>query len=474
MKKPRFPYTVSKPDTRCIGCEQPHTNYPSNLLVITWLVFWHIVIGIACRIKLKNYTVDRVIAKKTWTSKRIITIAGIVGIALLISASYYFTSGKSRLNVDTERITISEVKKGPFQVTIPINGIVLPQTSIYLDAQEGGRVEQRFVEDGAMMQEGQPILRLSNPDLELSLANQETSVFNVLTQMQIARNNAQQNTVSRMNQMAEVDNALKEAERLYNLNKKLFAQKAIGSQEFQQAENTYQYQLRRKKLTEDIMRQDSSTNKIQLKQDEQSYVNMKKALDLMKKKVGDLVVKAPISGQLTSFDAEIGQNISSGTRLGQIDAASGFKIRADIDEHYISNVFTGLTGKFTLVNKEYKLKIKKVYTQVVSGRFQVDMELVGEVPQGIRRGQTLQILLALSDETEAILVPKGGFYQTTGGNWIFKVSEDGKTAYKVDIQLNRQNPDYYEVMEGLKPGDKVVTSSYENYGNMQELVLKKE
>ena len=417
---------------------------------------------------------DRVIAKKKWTSKRIVTIAGIAAIALLILASYYFTSGKSRLNVDTERLTISEVKKGPFQVTIAINGIVLPQTSIYLDAQEGGRVEQKYVEDGAMMQEGQPILRLSNPDLELSLANQETSVFNVLTQMQIARNNAQQNTVARLNQMAEVDNALKEAERVYNLNKKLFAQKVIGSQEFQQAENTYQYQLRRKKLTEDIMRQDSSTNKIQLQQNEQSYLNMKKALDLMKKKVGDLVVKAPITGQLTSFDAEIGQNIASGTRLGQIDATSGFKIRADIDEHYITNVFTGLTAKFTLANKEYKLKIKKVYTQVVSGHFQVDMEFVGEVPQNIRRGQTLQILLALSDETQAILVPKGGFFQSTGGNWIFKVSDDGKIASRINIQLGRQNPDYYEVLEGLQPGDKVVTSSYENYDKMQELVLKKE
>jgi HlyD family secretion protein len=418
--------------------------------------------------------VDRVIAKKTWTSKRILTIAGITGIAVLIVGSYYFTSGKSRLNVDTERITISEVKKGPFQVTIPINGIVLPQTSIYLDAQEGGRVEQKYVEDGAIMQEGQPIIRLSNPDLELSLANQETSVFNVLTQMQIARNNAQQNTVSRLNQMAEVDNALKEAERLYKLNKKLLEQKAIGQQEYQQSENAWNYQLRRKKLTQEIMSQDSATNKIQLAQNEQSYQNMKKALELMKKKVGDLVVKAPISGQLTSFDAEIGQNISAGTRMGQIDATTGFKIRADIDEHYISNVFTGLTAKFTFANKDFKLKIKKVYTQVVNGRFQVDMEFVGAVPQGIRRGQTLQILLALSDETEAVLVSKGGFYQQTGGNWIFKVSEDGKTAYKADIQLGRQNPDYYEVLEGLKPGDKVVTSSYENYGTMQELVLKKE
>jgi HlyD family secretion protein len=437
---------------------------------------WPVGVGwfLKRKIKKNTYTVDRVIAKKKWTAKRVLTIAGIAAVVLLITASFYFTSGKSRLNVDTERITISEVKKGPFQVTIPINGIVLPQTSIYLDAQEGGRVEQKFVEDGAIMQEGQPILRLSNPDLELSLANQETSVFNVLTQMQIARNNAQQNTVSRLNQMAEVDNALKEAERIYLLDKKLVEKKAIGTQEFQQAENTYLYQVRRKKLTEDIMRQDSSTNKIQLQQNEQSYLNMKKALDLMKKKVGDLVVRAPVSGQLTSFDAEIGQNITPGTRLGQLDVTTGFKIRADIDEHYISNVFTGLIGKFTLVNKEYKLKIKKVYTQVVSNRFQVDMEFVGEVPQGIRRGQTLQILLALSDETEAVLVSKGGFYQTTGGNWIFKVSEDGKTAYKADIQLGRQNPDYYEVLEGLKPGDKVVTSSYENYGNMQELVLKKE
>jgi len=418
--------------------------------------------------------VDRVIAKKKWTSKRILTIGGIAGIAVLIFASYYFTAGKSRLNVDTERITISEVKKGPFQVTIPINGTVLPQTSIYLDAQEGGRVEEKYVEDGTIMQEGQPIIRLSNPDLELSLANQETSVFNVLTQMQIARNNAQQNTVARLNQMADVDVALKEAERIYLLDKKLYDQKAIGSQELKQAENTYQYQVRRKKLTEDIMKQDSATNKIQLQQNEQSYVNMKKALELMRKKVGDLIVKAPISGKLTSFDAEIGQNISPGTRLGQLDVTTGFKIRADIDQHYITNVFTGLIGKFTEGEKEYKLKIKKVYSQVDNGRFQVDMEFVGEAAPGIRRGQTLQILLALSDETQAVLVAKGGFYQTTGGNWIFKVSEDGKTAYKADIQLGRQNPDYYEVLQGLKPGDKVVTSSYENYGNMQELVLKKE
>jgi HlyD family secretion protein len=210
--------------------------------------------------------VDRVIAKKKWTAKKLLTIGGIVAIVLLIAGSYYFTSGNRRLNVETERITISEVTKGPFQVTIPINGIVMPLTTIYLDAQEGGRMEEKYVEDGAVLKEGQPILRLSNPDLELSLANQETQVFNVLTQMQIARNNANQNTVSRLNQMAEVDNALKEAERLYKLNKHLFEKKAIGSQEFQSAENTYNYQVRRKKLIEQIMGQDSATNKLNMEQ----------------------------------------------------------------------------------------------------------------------------------------------------------------------------------------------------------------
>ena len=206
----------------------------------------------------------------------------------------------------------------------------------------------------------------------------------------------------------------------------------------------------------------------------ESYERMSNALALMKKKVGDLVVRAPIDGQLTSMDAEIGQNKNKGERLGQIDVLSGFKVSADIDEHYISRIFNGLMGDFMLGDKTYKLRIKKVYTQVTNGRFQVDMDFAGPAPKDVRRGQTLQVRLALSDETQAILLPKGGFYQQTGGNWIFKLSDDGKTAYKVDIQVGRQNPDYYEVMQGLKPGDKVVTSSYENYGDMQELVLKKQ
>ncbi|NII27990.1 HlyD family efflux transporter periplasmic adaptor subunit [Pseudoflavitalea sp. X16] len=416
---------------------------------------------------------DRVIAKKKWTTKKLLTIGGIVALAGLISASVYFTSGKKRLNVDTERITISEVRKSPFQETIPINGVVLPITTIYMDAQEGGRVEEKFVEDGTVMKKGQPILRLSNPDLALNLVNQETSVYNLLTQMQIANNNAKQNTVGKLNQMTDVENTLKEAERVYKLNKKLYEQKVIGEQEFRQSENTYNYQLQKKKLTAEILRQDSISTATQIAQDKLTYRNSQNALELTRQKVGDLIVRAPVDGQLTSLDAELGQNKNKGERLGQIDVLSGFKVRADIDEHYLSRIYNELTGTFDFAGKTYKLRITKVYTQVIASRFQVDMQFVGEVPKGIRRGQTLQIRLALSDETEAILLAKGGFYQQTGGNWIFKVSESGNTAYKVNISLGRQSPDYYEVLDGLKPGDKVVTSSYENYGDMQELVLKK-
>ena len=426
-------------------------------------------------IVVRNYiiAVDRKIEKKKWNTKRIMTIAGIAAVVILVAGSILFTSGKSKLNVDTERITISEITKGPFQEFIPVNGVVMPITTIYLDAIEGGRVEQKFVEDGAEMKKGQPIMKLANTDLELSLANQETAVFNVLTQMQISRDNAQQNTIGKLNQMADVDNALKESERLYKLDKHLYEQKAIGLQEFQKAQNDYTYQVRRKKLNLQILSQDTASTKVQAAQMKESYAHMKSTLELMRRKVGDLIVRSPIDGQLTSMDAEVGQNKKQGERLGQIDVLSGYKVRVDIDEHYITRIFNGLMGDFTLGDKTYKLKITKIFTQVTNGRFQVDMQFVGQVPTTIRRGQTLQIRLALSDQIQAVLVPKGGFYQQTGGNWIFKLSEDGKTAYRVDIQLGLQSPDYYQVLQGLKPGDKVVTSGYDNYGDMQELVLKK-
>lgn len=417
--------------------------------------------------------VDRVIKKKKWSTKRLLTIGGITALVLLAFGSYYFTSGKSRLNVDLDRITIATVSKGAFQETIPVNGVVMPISSIYLDATEGGRVEEKFVEDGTVMKKGEPILRLSNTDIQLQMVTQQTNVYNLLTQMQIASNAAQQNTVSKMNQVTDVESLLREAKRIYELDKTLYEKKAIGSQEFQQAKNNYDYLLQKKKLTDQIMAQDSISNAQQVSQAKQSVVGAQMAMDVLRKKAGDLVVRAPVDGQLTSLDAEIGQNKNKGERLGQIDVLSGFKVRVEVDEHYISRIYSGLKGKFTFADSVYDLKIFKVFTQVTAGHFQVDMQFVGSVPKGIRRGQTLQILLALSEEKIAILVPRGGFYQQTGGNWIFKVSADGKSAYRADIQLGNQNPEYYEVLQGLTPGDKVVTSSYENYGTMQELILKK-
>ena len=416
---------------------------------------------------------DRVIEKKYWNKKRIMIIGGSVALVALLVASVYFTSGKSKLNVVSDRITISEIKEGPFQEFIPVDGVVLPVTTIYLDAMEGGRVEQKFVEDGAVMKKNEPILRLSNTDLELSLANQETAVFNVLTQMQNTKNNAEQNSMNRQTQMADVDNALKEAERVYKVNKKLYDEKVIGKQEYESSLNLYNYQVARRKMAEDILKQDGSSMKLQVGQSKESYERMQNTLALMRKKVGDLIVRAPIDGQLTALDAEVGQSKNKGERLGQIDVMSGFKARVNVDEHYISRVFIGLQGDCLLAGKTYKLTVKKVYTQVTAGRFQVDMEFNDSIPAGLRRGQTLQIHLALSEERKALLVSKGGFYQKTGGNWIFKVNEKGTMAYKVDIQLGNQNPDYYEVLQGLQVGDKVITSSYENYGDIEELVLKK-
>lgn len=416
---------------------------------------------------------DRQIEKKFWSVKRIVTITGITAVVGLIAAAIVFNTGKTKLNVDAERISISEVKQASFREFIPLNGFVMPKTTIYLDAMEGGRVEEKYVEDGAVVKKDQPLLRLSNTDLELSLVNQQTSVYNLLTQMQIAKNAAQQNTTTKLNQQTEVENALKEAKRVYDLNKVLYEKKAIGLQEFRQSENNYNYQQQRMKLTEQILKQDGESNTQQVSQAQQSYKGSQEALNVMRKKVGDLVVRAPVDGQLTSLDAEIGQNKNKGERLGQVDVLDGFKVRVEVDEHYISRVFTGLTALATVAGKDYSLRIQKIYSQVNNGRFQVDMLFDDKVPEGIRRGQTLQIRLALSDETTAVLLPKGGFYQQTGGNWIFKVSANGDKAYKIDMQLGRQNPDYYEVMSGLKPGDKVITSSYENYGDIQELILKK-
>jgi len=418
-----------------------------------------------------NLFMDIPLKKKRFTPKKIAVIAGSVFVIALILFVILSSTGNSKLNVEKERITISEVHAGNFQENIPVNGVVLPIKTIYLDAMEGGRVEEKFVEDGTMMKKGEPIIRLSNTDLELSLVNQETQVYNLLTQMQISQNAARQNTINKRNNFTDVENNLIEAKRKYELNKKLYEKGAVGKQDYMESENNYNYQKEKNQLAREVLEQDSLSSKQETQQARESYERTRKALELMRRKVGDLVVKAPVDGQLTALDAEIGQSKQKGERLGQIDVISGYKVRADIDEHYISRIFNGQRGKFSFNGEDFELEIKKVYTQVSNGRFQVDMHFVDGVPENIRRGQSLQIKLALSQEKEAVLVSKGGFFQQTGGNWIFKLSEDGETAYKTSIRLGSQNTEYYEVLEGIEPGEKVITSSYSNFGDIEELVL---
>jgi len=416
---------------------------------------------------------DRPIPQSRWNKKRILIIAGVISLFLLIGASYYLTSGARKFSIDAERLTVTEVKQGIFQEFISVNGTVLPISSIYLDASVGGRVEEKYVEDGAHLQKNDPIMRLSNTDLELNLVQQETQVLNLLTQAQIAQTNAQQVSINNRNQMAEVEQSLREATRVYKLNKKLFEEQVVNSQEYEKTANEYNYQKQRAALTKQILRQDSLSSKQKLHQDRETYKRTQSALRLMRRKVGDLVLRAPVDGQLTSFDAEIGQNKNPGERLGQIDVLTGFKVRAEIDEHYITRVFPDQEGLITIAGKTFKLRIKKIYTQVSNGRFQVDMEFKGARPQSIRRGQTLQIRLALSDETKALLLAKGGFFQQSGGSWIFKLDNTGKNAYRAGIEIGRQNPDFYEVISGLSAGDKVIVSSYEAYAQAKELTIKR-
>ena len=417
---------------------------------------------------------DVLIKKKKWTTKRIVSLAMGALIVVLVGASYFSTNGKAKLNVDTNKITISSVTKGNFQEFIPLDGAVLPIKTIYLDATEGGTVQQILVEDGAKLKAGTPIVQLANTDLQLEMMNRETAVFDLINNMNTTRNQMQQNRILQLNQLADIDYNLREAQRLYDMNKKLYDEKVVPKQEYLQAKYKYDYQVRKRQLTLRTLQQDSINMSQQLAQMKESVGRMQNNLALMRKKMDDLLVKAPVEGQITSLNAEIGESKTRGQRLGQIDVLDGFKVRANIDQHYIARVFSGQKATFNFADKDYELSIKKVFTQVTNGQFQVDMEFVGEVPKGIRRGQSLQLRLALSDQKQAVMVPRGGFYQKTGGNWIFKLDASGNKAYRTEIRLGSQNPEYFEVISGLNPGDKVVTSSYENYEDMGELVINEE
>ena len=361
--------------------------------------------------------VDIIRKKNKWGAKRLLTIGGILALVLLIFSAFYFTRGGNKLNVDADRITISEIKQDKFRESIPENGQVMPLITLYVQATGGGRVAEKYVEDGDILKRGQPILKLVNPDVEMAMANTANTVSQSLAQIQLDQINAQTATVQKLNSLADVEQLYLEAKRVYDVDTKLYAQHVIGSQEYVTATNNFNALSRKLELQKVILHQDTVDRATQEKQDQESYERAKATLRVMQEKVDLLTIRAQISGQLTSLDAEIGQTKTDGYPLAQIDSLGGFKVRlTDVDEHYENRVFTGQTGTFSYNDTTYTLKITQVFTAIANGRFQVDMKFVGKVPHGIRKGQTLQITLNLSDERTAILVPKGGFFQQTGGS----------------------------------------------------------
>ncbi len=416
---------------------------------------------------------DRKIRKKKWTLKR---ISGLCLAGLFVGAVLYeFLLGdhSSKLNVQVERIRISTVERGPFQEFIPVRGTVLPILTIYLDALEGGRVEELFVEEGALVKEGDPILRLSNPTLELNVMNQEALLFEQLNSMENTRLNIETQAINRREQLINIEYRLQQTERDYLKNEELMKRSLISRKEYEESKEDYDYWLKRQEFMVQTVRQDSLYRLGQLVTLETTAKRLQMNLEAVKQPLDNLVLKAPVSGQLTSLNAEFGELKTRGQRLGQVDVLDGFKVRAAIDEFYITRIHTGLTGSFELAGKTYHMVIRRVYPEVLEGRFEVDLDFAGEVPEEIRRGQTLPIRLALGDLSEAILLARGGFYQTTGGNWVFVVDRSGTSATRKPIRTGRQNPEFFEILEGLTPGEQVVTSSYENYEEIEKLVLKR-
>ncbi len=417
---------------------------------------------------------DRKIEKKKWPPKRIITLVSIVAFVGIVAYLLIFKVSKSTLNVNAERLTISTVTEGPFQEFIAVMGNAEPEDIHYLTASDGGRVEEIFVEAGTMIQEGEKILRLANTNLLLDIMWREAELFQQSNNLRNTRLSMDQYKLQLVQDLANIDNMLQQQKRVFDRYKELAKDDLIAKHEFEIAEDQYLYLQKRKDLTLESQKNDIEFRQSQIIALEASLKRMTDNLDVVKEKQNNLTVRAPVSGHLTSLQAEIGEQKNPGTPFGQIDAMGGFKVVLGVDEHYLPRLEINRAGTFSLADQTYELIVDKIYPEVMDGRFEVDMAFVGEGPPNITRGMTFHIRLELGDISEAILLPRGGFFQTTGGNWIYILDESGDTATKTRIRVGRWNTDVYEVLEGLQSGDRVITSGYDNYGNMERLVLKRQ
>jgi len=414
---------------------------------------------------------DRAIKKKKFPPKRIAFIVVSCAIVFFLTYLVVSRSGTTRLKVDPSRMTISKAEYGEFLDYYPFEGEVVPITSVYLDVETGGRVEEIYTEGGEYINKGDPILRFSNDSARRNYITSENQILKNLDELRDTKTKIAQSELANKGSLLDLNYTITTLEKKYNRQKALIAEGlAISKEVFETTEDDLNYYNAKRDLLKDRIQIEKTLNKTQLEQVDFSIESANQSLELLRKSIENLEVKAPISGHLSSINAEIGQQISGGT-IGQIDILDELKIQIEVDQYYSSKVSVGTEGEFTLDGETYAVKVKKIYPEVVEDVFKADMAFVGEPPQGIKRGQTLTIKLSFGEPEKSLMVKKGGFYQETGGRWAYLISEDGKTAHRANIHLGSQNPQYVEILEGLKEGDWIITSGYETFNEADELIF---
>ncbi len=421
----------------------------------------------------KKSIMDRVIEKKNkLLSKRNIWLMVGGVLAALVVYNIFFGDKSSKLNVEKEKITIETIEKDVFKDYIAVIGTVEPIKTIYLDAVEGGRVEEIMIDEGNMVEKGDEILRLSNTNLIVQISNNEAQVARAINELRQARLQMQQQKLNNERQLIDLRRELDQQRRQYQNNQKLYENDHISYEEYKQSKESYEATSRKFELFRKAQKQDSIFREVQIQGLEKSVDRLEKSADIVREKLENLNVKAPVNGELASLVPEVGQVINYGTRIGKINILDDYKLNVEIDEHYIARVRRGLPGSFDYTGDSYGLKVTKKYPEVNQGQFTVDMEFTNHTPKDINIGQTFRIKLELGQSKQAVLIPRGGFYQSTGGQWVYVVDESGDFATKRNIRIGRQNPQYYEVIEGLRPGEKVIVSSYDNFNEVDKLMLR--
>ena len=383
-----------------------------------------------------------------------------------------FGNHASAIKVDKADLTISNVERAEFKDYVRTTGQVLPIQVVQISPEEGGVVMEKVVEEGTMVHKGDVIVRLSNSGLDLQILSAEAELAekqNLLRNTQISM---QQDKLNNQTEQAQLDMDTQRKQRAYEQNKRLYQEKLISKEDYLKSQEDYQLSAKKRSLVSKRLTQDSLYRTVQMDQMEDNLQNMRRNVVLVRQRKDKLEVRSAIDGELGLLDVELGQNIQPGQKIGQINDLSDYKVQARIDEHYIDRVRQGLTATFTRGDKQYQLQVRKVYPEVREGKFRCDFIFKGERPENIRTGQTYYIDLELGQSEQAILIPRGTFFQTTAGQWIFVLSSDGSKAYRRQIRIGRQNPQHYEVLEGLEPGERVVTSGYESFKDNEVLIIK--